>query len=80
MNLACSSDTESMLKCETNAMVQACRILGIDAMEKKIVGRLVKLLLNVARVLWCKEMGFNVALQEYIESTVTPENQIIVVQ
>lgn len=80
MNLACSSDAESMLKCETNAMVQACRILGIDATEKKIVGRLVKLLLNVARILWCKEMGFNVALQEYIESTVTPENQIIVVQ
>ena len=80
MNLPCGTDTESVLKSETNALIQACRILGIDAVEKKMVGRIVKLLLNVARVLWCKEMGFNVALQEFVDSTVTPENHIIVVQ
>lgn len=57
--------------------IHACRALSSD--DKLRVGRHVKLILNTARVLWCKERGFDVSLEEYTNFFVTPENQLILV-
>lgn len=48
-------------------------------LEKSKLGLQVKLILNVARVVWCQQNGLNVRLQEYVQRTVTPENQILLI-
>jgi tRNA:m4X modification enzyme len=58
--------------------MDACRTLSSN--DKLRVGRYVKLILNTARVLWCKERGFDVSLEEYTNVWVTPENQLILVR
>lgn len=51
---------------------------GLSAAEKRGVGRQCKDIIDAGRVVWLRDMGMVCELVEYIDSSVCPENRLIV--